>query len=110
MDRIVKDATERLFPNDPGVAGHIMELIEEYRPGIERRYEAFVERAELAVEPNGLPLNESDAILVSSAGALREAETPTIDTLFRFLDDECDGAFSSALIRGLHPQDRKSVV
>ena len=105
MDRIVKDATERLFPNDPGVAGHIMELIEEYRPGIERRYASFVERAELAVEPNGLSLNESDAILIASAEALREADTPTIDTLFRFLDDECDGAFSSALIRGLHPHD-----
>lgn len=91
MDPILQEITQRLYPDRPEVATNIMELIEDYRHGIELCRQ---ELTTLRGDPVDVDLHNGDAIFSCPDQLFAAKGGSSVGALRRLLREEGDGLIS----------------
>ena len=77
MDAVVKQLVDAVYPDEAGLAGRVMELVEKYRPAVAEHRERFSSPAE------DFPLSSDDAVLITYGDTFRGTDGAPLEYLYR---------------------------
>ncbi|MFW5828426.1 MAG: sugar phosphorylase [Alkalispirochaeta sp.] len=97
MDSVVTQLTQAVYPDHPDLPARIEKLIEQYRPTIAAHREHFSAAA------GDFPLSADDAILITYGDMFQGPDSPPLEYLYRFLDEEVEETVTGVHILPFSP-------
>ena len=97
MDAVVKQLVDAVYPDEAGLAGRVMELVERYRPAVAEHRERFSSPAE------DFPLSSDDAVLITYGDTFRGTDGAPLEYLYRFLDERCEDTITGVHVLPFSP-------